>query len=32
VLPARELEAIVSEYKTLAGHHVAFAPEPGAAR
>ncbi len=32
VLPARELEAIVSEYKTLAGHHVAFAPAPGAAR
>jgi 2-polyprenyl-6-methoxyphenol hydroxylase-like FAD-dependent oxidoreductase len=32
VLPARELEAIVSEYKTLAGHHVAFAPAPGGAR
>ncbi|HMS79428.1 MAG TPA: flavin-dependent oxidoreductase, partial [Burkholderiaceae bacterium] len=32
VLPARELEAIVSEYKTLAGHHVAFAASKGGVR
>jgi 2-polyprenyl-6-methoxyphenol hydroxylase-like FAD-dependent oxidoreductase len=32
VLPARELEAIVSEYKTLAGHHVAFAAAKEGAR
>lgn len=32
VLPARELEAIVLEYKTLAGHQVAFAANGEAAR